>query len=114
MGSLSNTSTAAMPGRPRLSAPPARRPISSAREVLTSSAVGFMRPGPPADDGRACVDQAQVQRQHVAARRRTRPAKSRRLVAVGAGACGASLAAPDLHLHAEGAAVAGHELADAP
>ena len=45
MGSDSNTSTAAMPGRPRLRAPiKALVSISSAREVLTSKAVGFMSP----------------------------------------------------------------------
>ena len=45
IGSDSNTSTAAIPGRPRLRAPiRALVSISSAREVLTSKAVGFMSP----------------------------------------------------------------------
>ena len=44
MGSDSNTSTAARPGRPRLRAAiRASGSINSAREVLTSKAVGFMR-----------------------------------------------------------------------
>ena len=43
MGSLSNTSTAAMPGRPRFSADTsALSSMSSAREVLTSRAVPGM------------------------------------------------------------------------
>ena len=45
IGSDSNTSTAAMPGRPRLRAPiRALVSTSSAREVLTSKDVGFMSP----------------------------------------------------------------------
>ena len=44
IGSLSNTSTAAMPGRARFSAETrAFSSINSAREVLTIRAVGFMR-----------------------------------------------------------------------
>jgi hypothetical protein len=119
MGSVSNTSTAAMPGRPRFErAEPARRPsISSAREVLTSTRGGLHAPQVVQPSRCLCVPSlrrrcsdstsASFQKNSLA---RVGARGSRRLQ----GALPWPRALPHtMHLHAERAPVAGHDLADA-
>ena len=64
------------------------------------------------DDAARFVVQAQVHRDHVALREEFF-ARGGSLVAIGQGLGARCLAAPDAHVHAEGPAIAGHELADA-
>ena len=111
-GSLSNTSTAAMPGRPRLSAAiSASGSISSAREVLTSKAVGFMHDSVSSvmrprvsSVRRKCKEMTS----HCAKTRRWRQPGSRRSVPE----C-VTLRAPYADIHSKRFTIARHNLANA-